>query len=94
MFWNNKEVGVDVKTFFNTQALREAQKRGVELFCVDPEEKPDSVKKRMLGLITRNYFFGLEASTIRRIIRSLETPKKMRKLWKLKNLIKPLRKAV
>ena len=93
LLWNGKEVGIDVKTFINPTVLKEAKERGVELFCVDPEENIESVKKRMLSLILFQYFSQLEISQIRRIVQSLENIKRMPRFWRVKKLVKLLRKA-
>ncbi len=90
--WNGKEVGIDVKTYFNSTVLKESKKRGVELFCVDPEEEIEAVRNRMLGLIILSYFSGLECSKIREIVKSLPS-KKISRFWKIKKLTRAIRKA-
>jgi len=90
--WNGKEIGIDVKTFINPTVLKEAKERGVELFCVDPEEEIEAIKDRMLGLIILRYFSDLEYSKIRKIVKSLPS-KRMPKFWKIKKLVRAIRKA-
>jgi len=92
LLWNGKEVGIDVKTFINPTVLKEAKEKGVELFCVDPEEEIEAVRNRMLGLIILSYFSGLECSKIREIVKSLPS-KKISRFWKIKKLTRAIRKA-
>jgi len=90
---NGEEIGIDVKTTLTAQAFKEAQERRVELFFVDPEEKIESVRERMLGLIIRKYFSKLEIPQIREIVRSLKNIKKASRSRKIKKLVEFLRKA-